>query len=223
MSSQKNNAQSDAGRGRCFADRPGRDRSVPQTVQWPADVHRLPLTVYRCAKYARQFDVPVLADGGIANIGHIAKALAIGASASMMGSMFAGTQEAPGEYFYENGIRLKHYRGMASLEALEKGGGKRYFTEESKIKVAQGSAAAWWIKGSIFDYVPYLIQGLKHAFQDLGKRTVAELHEALYGGELRFEGRSYCRRRLKAACMICTLTKCRNIYNRIIENRTLNV
>lgn len=146
--------------------------------------------VYRCAKYARQFDVPVIADGGIANIGHIAKALAIGASAPMMGSMFAGTQEAPGDYFYENGIRLKRYRGMASLEAMEKGGGKRYFTEESKVKVAQGVSGSVVDKGSVFDYVPYLIQGLKHAFQDLGRRNVAELHNALYSGDLRFEGRS---------------------------------
>ena len=146
--------------------------------------------VYRCAKYARQFDVPVIADGGVANIGHIAKAIAIGASAPMMGSMFAGTQEAPGDYFYENGIRLKRYRGMASLEAMEKGGGKRYFTEESKVKVAQGVSGSVVDKGSVFDYVPYLIQGLKHAFQDLGRRNVAELHEALYSGDLRFEGRS---------------------------------
>ena len=146
--------------------------------------------VYRCAKYAWQFDVPVIADGGVANIGHIAKAIAIGASAPMMGSMFAGTQEAPGDYFYENGVRLKRYRGMASLEAMEKGGGKRYFTEESKVKVAQGVSGSVVDKGSVFDYVPYLIQGLKHAFQDLGRRNVAELHEALYSGDLRFEGRS---------------------------------
>ena len=77
--------------------------------------------VYRCAKYARQYGIPVIADGGVANIGYIAKSLAIGASTTMMGSMFAGTEEAPGEYFYENSVRQKRYRGMASLEALEKG------------------------------------------------------------------------------------------------------
>ena len=146
--------------------------------------------VYRCAQYAKQSGIPVIADGGIANIGHIAKALAIGASTVMMGSMFAGTEEAPGEYFYENGIRQKRYRGMASLEALEKGGGKRYFTEGAKIRVAQGVSGSVVDKGSLFDYVPYLIQGLKHAFQDMGRRSIRELHNAVYDEELRFEGRS---------------------------------
>jgi IMP dehydrogenase len=146
--------------------------------------------VYRCAKHAHQAEVPVIADGGIANIGHIAKALAIGASTTMMGSMFAGTEEAPGEYFYEGGVRQKRYRGMASLDALKKGGGKRYFTEDAKIRVVQGVSGSVVDKGSLFDYVPYLIQGLKHAFQDIGKRTIKELHEALYNEELRFESRS---------------------------------
>ena len=79
---------------------------------------------------------------------------------------------------------------MASLEALKKGGGKRYFTEDAKIRVAQGVSGSVVDKGSVFDYVPYLIQGLKHAFQDIGKRNIKELHEALYNEELRFESRS---------------------------------
>ena len=146
--------------------------------------------VYSCAKYAKKYNVPVIADGGISNIGHIAKALAIGASTAMMGSMFAGTEEAPGEYFYENGLRQKRYRGMASLEAMKKGGGKRYFSQDTKIRVAQGVSGSVVDKGSLFDYIPYLIQGLKHSFQDIGKRNIQELHEALHNEELRFEGRS---------------------------------
>lgn len=146
--------------------------------------------VYKCARYARERGIPVMADGGIANIGHIAKALAIGASATMMGSMFAGTVESPGEYFYEKGVRLKRYRGMASLEAMEKGGGKRYFAEESRVRVAQGVTGSVVDKGSMFDYVPYLIQGLKHSLQDIGARDIHTLHERLYDERLRFETRS---------------------------------
>jgi IMP dehydrogenase len=161
------------------------------TTQTTMAVGRAQATaVYRTAKMAREHSIPVIADGGISTIGHIAKALALGASAVMMGSMFAGTNEAPGEYFYENGVRLKRYRGMASQEALEAGGAKRYFAEDTKIKVVQGVSGSVLDKGSIFEYVPYLIQGLKHSFQDMGTRDMAVLHERLRKGTLRFELRS---------------------------------
>jgi len=146
--------------------------------------------VYRTARYSNKQGVPVIADGGIANIGHISKALALGASTAMMGSMFAGTNEAPGEYFYDNGVRLKKYRGMASMEAMEAGGNKRYFAEDAKIIVAQGVSGAVMDKGSMNDYAPYLLQGLKHSFQDIGVKNVKTLHENLYTKELRFEIRS---------------------------------
>lgn len=178
-------------RAGCDALRVGMGPGSICTTQTTMAVGRAQATaVYRCGKYAHQEKIPVIADGGIGNIGHIVKALSIGASTTMMGAMFAGTEEAPGEYFYENGVRLKRYRGMASIEAMERGGGKRYFADENAVKVAQGVSGAVVDKGSLFDYVPYLIQGLKHSLQDLGAKNIKKLHEMLYSDELRFEVRS---------------------------------
>ena len=146
--------------------------------------------VHQCAAAAREHGVPVIADGGCSSIGHIAKALACGGAAAMLGSMLAGTKEAPGEYFYENGVRVKRYRGMASLEAMERGGGKRYFVEKDRIRVAQGVSGTVVDKGSILDYVPYILQGLRHSLQDMGCRDVATLHAGLAAGQLRFERRT---------------------------------
>jgi IMP dehydrogenase len=146
--------------------------------------------VYFCAQYAQQHGVPVIADGGITGIGHIAKALGIGASTVMLGYLLAGTSEAPGEYFYENGVRVKRYRGMASLEAMAAGGGKRYFIESDLIKVPQGVSGTVVDKGPIVDYMPYLMKGLRQAFQDMGYKDIPSLHKALYEEKLRFERRT---------------------------------
>ncbi|MFO8007320.1 MAG: IMP dehydrogenase [Candidatus Brocadiia bacterium] len=146
--------------------------------------------VHHCAAAAAEHDVPVIADGGITNIGHIAKALAIGASTVMLGSLLAGTDEAPGEYFYEGGVRVKRYRGMGSPEAMEARGQRRYMEREQAIRVAQGVSGTVVDKGSVVDYVPYLMQGLRHAMQDVGCSTMPELHEAMRQGRVRFEQRT---------------------------------
>lgn len=122
-------------------------------------------------------DTPIIADGGINSTGDIVKALASGASVCMMGRMFAGTEESPGDYIYQNGIRVKRYRGMASLEAMKEGGDKRYFSHDLKIKVAQGISGTVVDKGSLYDLVPYIEQSLKLALQDIGAKSIKELHE----------------------------------------------
>lgn len=148
--------------------------------------------VFHVAKFARRHGVPILADGGIKSTGHITKALALGASCVMMGSMLAGTDEAPGDYFYQDGVRLKRYRGMGSIEAMSQGSEKRYVWDNNKthVKVAQGVSGAVQDKGTLLRYIPYLIQGVRHGMQDGGLTSLQDANEKLYDGKLRFEIRS---------------------------------
>ncbi|PHJ17212.1 inosine-5 -monophosphate [Cystoisospora suis] len=238
--------------------------------------------VYHVSKYAREVaNVPCIADGGIQNSGHVMKALALGASSVMVGSMLAGTEEAPGDYYFMNGVRVKTYRGMGSLDAMRSGAkragaaataattpcdtpsGKdrrdvsgcedegrstqastssvsfrdgrasselssspspkslimaghgelsplaatpritppstrdndtgsaaRYFADGQGIKVAQGVSGCVVDKGSVMQLIPYVIQGVKHGMQDAGVRTIQDLHNGLYAGDVHFDVRS---------------------------------
>ena len=146
--------------------------------------------IYSTSRVGNMFGVPIIADGGISTTGAIVKAFCCGASMVMMGSLFAGTEESPGEYFYKDGVRLKRYRGMGSVDAMAKGSEKRYFASGSVVKVAQGVSGNVADKGSMTRYMPYLIQGVKHGLQDLGTASLHDLHVRREDGRLRFEVRS---------------------------------
>lgn len=142
--------------------------------------------IYDVWNSCKDLGIPIIADGGISTTGSLVKALACGASVGMMGGMFAGTDESPGEFYTSNGVRVKTYRGMASAEAMKDGGGKRYFSDKSTIRVSQGVSGTVVDKGSVYNLIPYIEQSLKLAFQDIGVRNIGELH----GEEIYFERRT---------------------------------
>ncbi len=139
--------------------------------------------IYNVAKEMKKRGVPVIADGGLRYSGDIVKALAAGASAVMAGSLFAGVEESPGETIIYNGRKFKSYRGMGSLEAMQKGSKDRYFQDaEDDIKklVPEGIVARVPFKGSLYEVIYQMIGGLRAGMGYCGAPNIEELHKAKF-------------------------------------------
>ena len=134
--------------------------------------------VMDCAEIGRKYGVPVIADGGLKYSGDIVKALAAGASVAMMGSLFAGCEEAPGEMEIYQGRSYKVYRGMGSLAAMESGSKDRYFQEGNKKLVPEGVEGRIAYKGYVTDTIFQLIGGIKSGLGYLGSKNFDILYES---------------------------------------------
>ena len=130
-----------------------------------------------CYKVAKEYGVPVIADGGIKYSGDMTKALAAGANVCMMGSMFAGCDEAPGTFELYQGRKYKVYRGMGSIAAMENGSKDRYFQEGAKKLVPEGVEGRVAYKGTLEDTVFQLVGGIRSGMGYCGCKTIEDLKE----------------------------------------------
>jgi IMP dehydrogenase len=138
--------------------------------------------VVNVAKALKGTGIPLIADGGVRYSGDVAKALAAGANSVMMGGMFAGTEEAPGEVFLYQGRSYKSYRGMGSLGAMSDGAADRYFQEDISAAnadklVPEGIEGQVPYKGSVLSILHQLTGGIRSSMGYCGCKTIAELHE----------------------------------------------
>ena len=139
--------------------------------------------IFDCAKVASEYGVPVIADGGLRYSGDIVKALSAGGSCVMCGSMFAGTEESPGETIIYNGRKFKTYRGMGSIDAMKAGSKDRYFQdgEANAMKlVPEGIVGRVPFKGSLAETVYQLVGGIRAGMGYCGARTIEELQKARF-------------------------------------------
>lgn len=139
--------------------------------------------VYDVAKALEGTGVPLIADGGIRYSGDIVKALAAGAYSVMLGGMLAGVEESPGDTIIYNGRKYKSYRGMGSLEAMEKGSKDRYFqgnVSDAKKLVPEGIAARVPFKGSLYEVVYQMLGGLRAGMGYCGSKDIDTLHSAKF-------------------------------------------
>ena len=133
--------------------------------------------VYDCAKAAKPYGIPVIADGGIKFSGDLPKAIAAGANVVMLGSLFAGTEESPGEIVMYQGRSFKMYRGMGSTGAMEAGSKDRYFQNETKKFVPEGVEGRVPYRGYLKDIIYQLIGGLRAGMGYCGTPDIASLQE----------------------------------------------
>ena len=131
--------------------------------------------VINCAQAAKEYNIPVIADGGIKYSGDITKAIAAGANVAMIGSLFAGTKESPGEEVLYEGRRFKEYRGMGSMGAMDAGSKDRYFQSDTKKYVPEGVEGRVAYIGPLGDVVYQLIGGLRSGMGYIGSKDIQEL------------------------------------------------
>lgn len=131
--------------------------------------------IYDCAQEARKLNIPIVGDGGVKYSGDISKAIAAGANTVMIGNLFAGTEESPGESEIYQGRRFKVYRGMGSLGAMNKGSKDRYFQEGTTKLVPEGVEGRVPYKGPLSETIFQLVEGLKHSMGYCGTKNIDEL------------------------------------------------
>lgn len=131
--------------------------------------------VMDCFEVAKEYNVPIISDGGIKYSGDVVKAIASGASVVMLGSLFAGTKEAPGETILYRGRSYKSYRGMGSMGAMEKGSKDRYFQKDAKKLVPEGVEGMVAYKGEVADIVFQMVGGLRAGMGYCGTKDIEEL------------------------------------------------
>ena len=137
--------------------------------------------VYNCAQAARKYGVPIVSDGGIKYSGDICKAIATGADVVMIGSLFAGTEESPGEMEIYQGRSYKVYRGMGSVSAMKQGSKDRYFQEDQKKLVPEGIEGRVAFKGSLSETAFQLVGGLRAGMGYCGCRNIADYRRRFAG------------------------------------------
>ena len=156
-------------------------KSVRMGVKKSLLIIDLPYNTYRNKSEAlKNSKVPLIADGGVRYTGDISKAIAAGADSVMLGSLLAGTEESPGETIIYDGRKFKSYRGMGSVEAMQKGSKDRYFqsNESDKRKlVPEGIVGRVPYKGLVVNVINQLIGGLRQSMGYIGCKTVNEVHQ----------------------------------------------